>query len=158
MYSHEDGMTGKRNGVLMELHVLAHTVKRYMDGLAEAQGQNGSLTGKGISGTNLMILGHLYENRGRDVFQKELEEKLNVRRSTISKVLQIMEHKGLIRREQVARDGRLRKIVLTQESLSAIENWRHTANQVETRLTRNFTEEELDQFHYLLEKAKDNFR
>lgn len=154
----EDELTRKRTMVTFEMQGLAHTIKRYMDSLAETQELSRSGRGRGISGTNLFIIAYLYENREKDVFQKDLEEKMDVRSSTVSKVLQIMEGKDLIRREQVACDGRLKKIVLTRNALEGIENFKKNSRKVESRLTRGFTEEELDQFFYLLNKAKQNFK
>lgn len=150
--------TDKRIRVVYEMQGLAHSIKRYMDSLAETQGLPRPKDGRGISGTNLFIMAYLYEHRDRDIFQKDLEEQLNVRRSTISKVLQIMEEKELIRREQVARDGRLKKIVLTEQSMERVGLWRERSRQIESRLTKGFSEEELEQFCYLLNKAKHNFR
>ena len=158
MNPQEDELTRKRTMVTFEMQGLAHMIKRYMDSLAESQGLPRPKRGRGISGTNLFIIAYLYENREKDVFQKDLEEKMNVRRSTVSKVLGIMEGKDLIRREQVAHDGRLKKIVLTQNALDGIEAFRKNSRKVESRLTRGFTEEELDQFYYLLNKAKQNFK
>lgn len=143
--------------ILFELYGLGHTIKRYMDALAESQGVPHPKTGKGISGANLMIIAYLYENQDKDVFQKDLEEKLNVRGSTVSKVLRIMESKGLIQREQVTYDGRLKKIVLTQTSMEGIKNWMANTKKVESRMTKNFTPQELEQFDSLLRKAKKNF-
>ncbi len=153
----EDDLTRKRTMVTFEMQGLAHMIKRYMDSLAVSQGLPKPQRGKGISGTNLFIIAYLYENRDKDVFQKDLEEQMNVRRSTVSKVLQIMEGKELIRRERVAHDGRLKKIVLTQNALEGIENFKKNSRRAESRLTRGFTEEELNQFYYLLHKAKKNF-
>lgn len=156
MYPDEHDLSDKQKRVTYELYGLGHTIKRYLDALTEKEGIPHHPGGKGISGANLMIIGYLYENRHRDVFQRDLEEKLNVRRSTISKVLQIMESKDLITREQVEQDGRLKKIVLTQRSLEGITFWKQHSSQMESRLTRGFTEEELDQFFCLLHKAKNN--
>lgn len=156
--SEESTDADKRIRVVYEMQGLTHSIKRYMDSLAETQGLPRLKDGRGISGTNLFIMAYLYEHRDRDIFQKDLEEQLNVRRSTISKVLNIMEEKELIRREQVARDGRLKKIVLTEQSMERVGLWRERSRQIESRLTRGFTEEELEQLCFLLNKAKHNFR
>lgn len=159
MFQEEEEWIGKQGRIAMEILRLFHTLRRHMDGLAEQDGQPGPgcERGRGISGTNIFIIAYLYQNRDKDIFQKDLEENMNVRRSTISKVLGIMEQKNLIRREQVECDGRLRKIVLTQETLEGIQRWKGNSKRLEGRVTRGFTEEELDQFHYLLNKAQKNF-
>lgn len=144
----------KRSKASVELYGLVHGIKRYLDGLAEKQGI--FHMGKGVSGANLFIMMHLYDNKDKDIFQKDLEEKLNVRRSTVSKILGIMENKGMIRREQVEHDARLKKIVITDTAHKKIENWKVNSKKMESQLFKGFSEEELDQFYYLIHKAKQN--
>ena len=43
-----------------------------------------------------------------------LENEFQVNRSTITKIVQVMERKGYIRRETVPQDGRLKQLVLTE--------------------------------------------
>ena len=59
-----------------------------------------------------MLLGFIIEEEG-DVFQKDIEEMFSLRRSTVSGVLSAMEGSGLIVRERVEYDARLRKICAT---------------------------------------------
>lgn len=69
-----------------------------------------------ITGSNGWILGYLAEHEDEDVYQKDIEEKFCVTRSTVSKVLKGMESKGLLRRESVSSDARLKRLVLTEEA------------------------------------------
>ena len=57
---------------------------------------------------------YLYENSDKDVFQKDLEAKFSIARSTASGILQLMEKKGFIERVSVERDARLKEIILTE--------------------------------------------
>lgn len=50
---------------------------------------------------NGWVIVYLAHNSDRDVFQRDLEERFNVRRSTVSNILSLMEKKGLIKRESV---------------------------------------------------------
>lgn len=143
--------------VTFELQILAHMMKRYLDSLVEADKLPVPDTGKGLSGANMFIMRYLYENRDREVYQKELEEQMNVRRSTISKVLQIMEKKGLIRRKQAEHDARVKRITLSVQSQHNMEMFWENIEQMQRRLTGGFTDEELEQFLYLIRKAKKNF-
>lgn len=143
--------------VTFELQILAHMMKRYLDSLVEADKLPVPDTGKGLSGANMFIMRYLYENRDREVYQKELEEQMNVRRSTISKVLQIMEKKGLIRREQAEHDARVKRITLSVQSQHNMEMFWENIEQMQRRLTGGFTDEELEQFLYLIRKEKKNF-
>lgn len=153
----EEDLNRKRSEVAFEMQVLGHLMKRYLDGLAEEKKLARPEKGRGLSGTNLFIIGYLYENRHREVYQKELEEKMNVRRSTISKVLQIMEDKKLIVRKQAEHDGRVKTIILSDKVMENIAAWQNNMQRLENRMTVGFTEEELEQFLYLIHKAKQNF-
>ena len=63
------------------------------------------------------IMGFLYENRDRDIYQKDLEMKFGISRSTVTNILQLMEKKGYIRRVSVEKDARLKKLELTERGL-----------------------------------------
>ena len=69
-----------------------------------------------ITGNNGWIIGYLAENADKDIYQKNVEEYFTIARSTASKVLNLMEQKGLIQRQAVAQDKRLKKIVLTEKA------------------------------------------
>ena len=56
-----------------------------------------------------------------DVFQRDLEAEFCIRRSTASAILQTMERDGLIRREAVQQDARLKKLVLTPKALALLD-------------------------------------
>ncbi len=48
-----------------------------------------------------------------ETYQKDLEGAFLVNRSTISKIVQAMEQRGYVRREPVSKDGRLKRLFLT---------------------------------------------
>ncbi len=145
-----------RSSALFELQILNHQIKRYADGLADAHKPPHMEAGKGLSGTNIAILGYLFTHRNQETYQKDLEGVMNVRRSTISKVLQGMEKKKLITRVQAEHDSRLKRIRLTPESEENILFWMENFNTLAEKLTRGFDREELTQLRYLVEKARKN--
>ncbi len=49
-------------------------------------------------------------------FQKNIEKEFSINRSTTSEMLKLMCKKGMIEREEVEYDARLKKIVLTESS------------------------------------------
>ena len=75
-----------------------------------------------ITGSNGWILGYLADHENEEIYQKDIEEKFCVTRSTVSKVLKGMESKGLLRRESVSSDARLKRLVLTEEGRE--QRWR----------------------------------
>ena len=65
-----------------------------------------------ISGHNMIVIEYLIKHE-EPVYQRDLENHFFVRRSTVSKVLRLMEEKGMIERLSVHDDARLKQIVLT---------------------------------------------
>ena len=53
----------------------------------------------GITRMQAWIIGYLYRNSGQDIFQKDLEAEFQIARSTASGILQVMEKKNLITRQ-----------------------------------------------------------
>lgn len=99
-----------RHDVLMTILCLANCLSRELDALIAVQG------GAGISSVNAQILRYLAEHEGRDVFQRDIEEAFSIRRSTVSKIVGLMESKGLVEREAVDRDARLKRLKLTDKA------------------------------------------
>jgi len=77
----------------------------------------------GITGVQSRILGFISHNsEKRDIFQKDIEEELDIRRSSVTSVLQLMEKNGYIKRVSVCIDARLKKIILTEKGLEIQKN------------------------------------
>ncbi len=71
-----------------------------------------------VTGTHGFALGFLHRNKDRDIFQRDFEKEFDIRRSTASHILSLMEENGMITRESVPYDARLKKIVLTEKALN----------------------------------------
>lgn len=95
-------------------------------------------------------------HKDKDVFQKDLEKALDLKRSSISLMLNNMEKNGLIKRISVSEDARLKKIVLTEKSIKLNKNISCTINSVEDKLSENITQEEIEIFQRVLNKIRNN--
>lgn len=109
-----------------------------------------------VTGNNGWIIGYLSKNTDKDIFQKDLEEHFTIARSTASKVLSLMERKGLIRREAVERDARLKKIVLTEKAHKIEDMMRQDAERMEQTLIQGFSAKELQTLDTFIERMKSN--
>lgn len=101
-------------------------------------------------------INYFYENRDRDIFQKDFEEKFSIRRSTASNILKLMEKNGYIKRVSVESDARLKKIVLTDKAVSVHKKICEDIAEREKRLRTGIDEEELNTFFRVMEKLKKN--
>ncbi len=109
-----------------------------------------------ITGKSGWIIGFLAENDDKDIFQKDIEEKFSVRRSTVSSMLKLMEKKGLVTRESVNFDARLKKLVLTPKAREMHCRMLEKLNMTEQKLKRGISEEKLEIFFEVLEKIRKN--
>ncbi len=141
-------MEDKRIG--FELHRSSRIVKRYMDKDASK-----SYVEK-ITGTHGWVIGYLYNNRHRDIFQKDFEKEFDIRRSTASKILSLMESNDLITRESVPYDARLKKLVLTQKALEIHKVAENAFTKMEEKIKEGITDEELTVFFRVLDKVNKN--
>ena len=102
------------------------------------------------------IVGFLYHNRDRALYQRDVEAEFSVNRATASKLLTAMERNGLIRRSAVAGDARLKRLELTDKALAHMEQIRRGLNQLEDCVTRDMSEEEKETLIRLLQKVERN--
>ncbi|MGN0448514.1 MAG: MarR family winged helix-turn-helix transcriptional regulator [Acutalibacteraceae bacterium] len=109
-----------------------------------------------MTGTHGWAVGYFYRNRDRDIFQKDFEKEFNIRRSTASSILSLMEKNGLIVRQSVSYDARLKKITLTQKALLKQEIVENAFNKIEEQLSEGISDEEITAFLNTLDKITAN--
>lgn len=92
-----------------EINILSNKIKRRISHEAAQYG---------LTSVQARILGFIHhQSNKKDIFQKDIEEELNIRRSSVTSVLQLMEKNGYIKRVSVYEDARLKKIILTEKGL-----------------------------------------
>ena len=141
-----------REDIGFQIRTLSHLVKRTVDQVAFAE-QDDHPTG--VQG---WILGYLYENQGREIFQRDIQEHFSIRRSTVTGILQLMERNGLITRSSVERDARLKKLELTPRGVELHERVERSIRQVEDRLSQCMTPEEKATFLTICEKIRAHLK
>ncbi|WP_444658415.1 MarR family winged helix-turn-helix transcriptional regulator [Caproiciproducens sp. R2] len=134
----------------LELRSLNNMIRRYFEFSSH---KNEIET---ITGNNGWIIGYLADNADKNIYQKDLEDHFTITRSTASKVLSLMEQKGLIQRQAVAQDARLKKIVLTEKAWKIKGLMREDAERMERTLTSGFTEEEVETLYSYLQRMRTN--
>ena len=126
------------------IHMVGNQMKRLADNAAAEYG---------LTSIQSRIIRFLYlESKKRDVYQKDIEEEFNIRRSSVSSVLQLLEKKGYIERVSVEKDGRLKKIILTGTGKLIQEKVHSLIQEGEQKLKDELTEEELKIFIDILSR------
>lgn len=107
-----------------------------------------SMAENGLTSIQSRILGHVRhaQEEGREVFQKEIEEVFRIKRSSVTSVLQTLEKKGLLLRESVPEDARVKKLVLTNEAKRIQICTYQALGTMEKEMRDLFTEEEFRNF------------
>ena len=131
-----------------EIIVLSNRIKRKMRSAAESLG---------ITDTQGRILKYIWEeSKKREVFQKDIEDEFDIRRSSVTQVIQLLERDGLIVRESVERDARLKKLVLTKKAIHIQEVMNGKIRELEFQMQKDISEEEREIFLKILSKIKRN--
>lgn len=99
---------------------------------------------------------HFLLSQTEDVFQKDIEEEYSIRPSTATELLKQMEKNGLIVREPVAYDNRLKKIVVTDKALQYKRQVVEDLTSLEETLVKGISEADLEIFFHVIEKMMDN--
>lgn len=104
---------------------------------------------------NIWIVDYLWANGGREISQKEIEERMCINRATASKMLKLMEEKELITRTSAASDGRQKCIALTERGKALQRLGQSVREEMEQELCSCLTPEETAEFKRLCEKLID---
>ena len=85
----------------MDQHILSIEMRAVTKAVDRYLGESMPQTAKETTGGNAHIIMFLARNRDREIYQHTIEQKFCITRSTASRVLALMEKKGLITRESV---------------------------------------------------------
>lgn len=138
------------NDIGFKIRMLSNLIKRDVE---KSRNEIGITTPKGING---WAISYFFENRDKDIFQKDFESEFSIRRSTASNILKTMEQNGFIERISVPNDARLKKIVLTKKAIDIHTAVMESINKREKRLRKGLTVEEIDLFLQILSKVTAN--
>lgn len=100
----------------------------------------------------------LHAVQGQEVYQRDMEQHFGIRRSTATGILQLMEKRNLIKRERTATDGRLKPIVLTEDTLALQEELAEHGETLDAILLADIPDEELRTCGRVLQKMIANLR
>ena len=109
-----------------------------------------------VTNVNGWAIGYLFDNMGKDIFQKDFEAKFSIRPSTASNILKNMEQKGFITRVNVESDARLKKIVLTEKAIEVHKKVIKDIEDREKRLKKGISNKEINTFFSVMEKLSAN--
>ena len=101
-------------------------------------------------------IGFLYHHKNEEIYQKDLETEFAISRATASNMLSVMERKGLIKRELVEHDARLKKLELTEQANKLHKQVEQDILEMEVLLTSGMTEDDKRRLHCYLDRMIQN--
>ena len=130
------------------LQMLSRQIKRRMDK---------SVSEYEITGKQVSILLYIYEeSKKRDVYAKDIEVAFDMRRASVTGILQLMEKNGIIKREENNQDARLKNLILTTKAKEARNKLKKEIIQVEKILTKDISKKDLETFITIMQKMSFN--
>lgn len=140
----------------MEIRRIGPEIRRLNNLLKRETEKSAARAGlDGLTGLHGWVIGFIARQEG-PVFQRDLEERFSVRRSTMSNILSLMEKNGLITRAPSKKDGRAKQITLTPRAVAIDRFVRQDIKRLEAVITKNISEEELKCFFSTIDKIKNN--
>ncbi|QQK08247.1 MarR family winged helix-turn-helix transcriptional regulator [Miniphocaeibacter halophilus] len=131
-----------------KINILSKKIKWGFDQMAEKYG---------VTGGQARILHFIVKNgKNYEVYQKEVEEEFNLRRSTVTGILQLIEEKDLITRTISEKDGRVKKIKLTKKGIELQKKISVEINNYEKILIDGIKKEDLEVLSKVLDKIMNN--
>lgn len=136
----------------MAMEITSRQVKRFYDSKIKCEIFNEATRNQ------CRIIGFLQQNEGRDIYQKDIEKEFDIRRSTATNILKLMEKKGLIERHRFQQDERLKRIVLTSSAKDGSAEMDKNLERLNKQIEAGITPEEKKVFLGVLEKIVNNIK
>lgn len=90
--------------------------------------------------------------------QHRIAETVGLQRSSVVPILDKMEANGIIERQSAASDRRAKTVWLTEKGETVLDELIEPANELEARMLRGFSQEEIDQLLTGLDRIVENLR
>lgn len=113
-----------------------------------------------LTNIQMCILCYINEetNHDKDIYQKNIEDLLRVRRSTVTEILNTMEKNDLIMRTSSFSDKRKKVLVLSSKGKKCVSDFEEIITGVEEGLFNGISCEEKEQFLIVLDKIRKNIK
>lgn len=141
----------EKNRTAYEIITLDHNIRRFLIN----EGKYTPIKNM-PSQVQMRIVHYLIQNKDTDIYQRDLEKVLNLRRSTISGILKTMEKHNIIIRTDSKIDARSKKIELSSTSLKLYNESRKVFEKVNSILIKDIDNNDLEIFFKVAQKMKEN--
>ena len=128
--------------------ILSRNIKRTL---------NEEVSKYGITYDQTIFLKYIFDNSSKGkVYAKDLENEFDKRKSTVAEIIQLLEQKGLIKRESLCNDNRYKELVLTKEAEELLIKINETILNMDYNLLKDVSEDEYKMFIEIINKILKN--
>ncbi len=106
--------------------------------------------------SQVQVIKYLVDNINKDISQKELENVLSIRKSTMSGILDTMEKRNIIKRVSSLEDRRSKIIKFSDENIKHHREVVDKMKVINNIITKDISKEKLDIFFEVLDKMREN--
>ncbi|MCP1225332.1 MarR family winged helix-turn-helix transcriptional regulator [Sebaldella sp. S0638] len=136
--------------IIFSIRALANQIKRFID-------KNAVNLDEGLTGMQIAIIGYIGGVEGKfDVFQKDIEEAFNIRRSSATRILKFLEQEGYLTRIRDSEDERYKRLDLTKKSEGLYKKIIEDLERNEEVARKSLTKKEIETFFKILDKIMKN--
>lgn len=133
-----------------EIHRADNAIRKCIDGKLKKEGVDEATLRNG------WILKYLYDNRDKEIFQKDIEKHFNIGRSTVTGIIQMMEKQELVCRIAVENDARLKRVILLPKGEEIHKMIAKSILDTNRQMVQDITAEELEVLFRVLSKINKN--
>lgn len=108
------------------------------------------------SPTQMRIVRYMMKHKNEEIYQKDLENYLNISRSTISDVLNTMEKNNLIKRTSDTGDARTKKVYLTDTAILLNKKAKQEIDDLTKKISKNISGKDMKTFQKVIKQMRDN--
>ncbi|HJJ04478.1 MAG TPA: MarR family winged helix-turn-helix transcriptional regulator [Clostridiaceae bacterium] len=149
----------KKNNLLYQIKSLEKMIVRNLLGDNEIEKREEQANVMQLpTPTQMQIIEYILNHTSEDIYQRDLEDILNLRRATVSGVLHTMEKNNLIRRVTDNEDTRSKKILLNNKAKEIFLQNQKKMDKTEQTITQNIPKEDLEVFSRVIQMMKNNMK
>lgn len=117
---------------------------------------NAELKPLGLSSAEGNVLLHLL-NQGEVLRQEDIVEQLEISKPAVSKAVDHLELKGLVRRVKDDTDRRISRVLITQRAREISAELKNSYDKIFTLAAQDLSQEEIEEFINIFGRVSDNF-
>ena len=116
-----------------------------------------STANMGLTGTQGQVLRYIFiRSQCQELYQRDIEDVFDIRRSTATGILQLLEKKGYIKRISVPTDARLKKIVITTKAQELRDQVVCETERIDQLLKKGLSKDEIDFYIRISDRICNN--